>query len=173
MLSVLSVVLSIDSPITTQLNTGYSVALVYRQMMSAASVLPHLGEAARSPPLTDRFLRELPDSHSSVLRERPFGVASLAMSPRAWSLLVGSESSLLRMRSSGDAVSFGSAGDHSPRACPGRAAVLAWFPLAYSGSRVEMSDLERVPVSPLRISKRARASLFSKLQRANGGCLGA
>jgi hypothetical protein len=31
----------------------------------------------------------------------------------------------------------------------------------------------RAPFSPLRIPKRARASLFSKLQRANGGCLGA
>ena len=62
--------------------------------------------------------------------------------------------------------------DRSPRACPGRAAVLVWFPLAYSGSRAEMSVLERVPISPLRIPKRARASLFSKLQRANGECLG-
>jgi hypothetical protein len=34
-------------------------------------------------------------------------------------------------------------------------------------------DAGRVPERPLRILERARASLFSKLERANGGCLGA
>ena len=43
-------------------------------MMSAASVPPHSGEADGARPSRTRSLRARPDSHSSVLRERPFGV---------------------------------------------------------------------------------------------------
>ena len=52
-------------------------------------------------------------------------------------------------------------GGRSPRTRPSpRGCQLRW-------------DARRVPARPLRIPERARASLFSKLERANGGCLGA
>jgi hypothetical protein len=68
---------------TTQLNTGYSAALVYRQMIGRLRTL--CLHRDRSPPFTDRFLRGRPDSHYFVLRERPFGgsvpVTSLVCRP--------------------------------------------------------------------------------------------
>jgi hypothetical protein len=134
----------------------------------------------RSPPSTDRSLRKPPDSRYFVLRERPFrgfvfpgdvffgldaGSRPLSGPGRALRELPGLRSTVPMRRVPAE--------DRSPRACPGRAAVLTSSPLAYSGDRVGMSDLVRALCSPLRIPKRARASLFSKLQRANGGCLGA
>ena len=97
--------------------------------MSAASVPPHLGEADGARPSRTRSLRARPDSHSSVLRERPFGVPPGDV-PLPPALPVGRESS---QRSSCDAA-LRRTGDRSPRSCPGRAAVLGGFPLAYSGS---------------------------------------
>ena len=70
------------SPITTQLNTGYSVALA-SPADDLAAFDKELGEqrccslrstGSRSPPFTVRSLRVRPDSYYFVLRERPFGV---------------------------------------------------------------------------------------------------
>jgi hypothetical protein len=64
---------------------------------------------------------------------------------------------------------------HTERAStahPVRALVGSQFPLRRSDAKRE-SRSRRALCRPLRIPKRARASLFSKLQRANGGCLGA
>src|SRR6516165_10275279 len=98
-------------------------------MMSAASVPPHSGEADGAPPSRTRSLRARPDSHSSVLRERPFGVL-----PGDVPFHLGCLSGASRANAPRATQLFGRLADRSPRACPGRAAVLGGFPLAYSGS---------------------------------------
>ena len=123
-----------------------------------------------SPPITVRSLRKLPDSHYSVLRERPNGsipVTSLLRVRGRGSCARPFESSLWAPRGR---VRFPlvAPADHSPRACPGWAVSSLVVVSSGGGARPR-----RALCCPLRIPKRARASLFSKLQRANGECLGA
>ena len=124
------------------------------------------------------------NSHYSVLREWPFGsfpVMSLRRSsePGVGQCPVVESSPSGAPRGPGVLPPLGSGlpragGDRSPRACPGRAVCSGCFPFWLIRRRVVTeSRPRRALCSPLRIPKRARASLFSKLQRANGGCLGA
>ena len=120
-------------------------------------------QGTRSPQFTDRFLRDRPDSHYFVLRERPF-VGSVPVTPTACH-----SACVFRVELSS------SSGFQSPgcrrTAHPVRAPVGRLFRCSFVVQRDARP--RRAPFSPLRIPKRARASLFSKLQRANGGCLGA
>jgi hypothetical protein len=142
------------------------------------SVSRFCGEhGSRSPSFTDRSLRERPELslfrfEGAALRVDPGDVplvlvrargrvsarveSSPSGAPRAWA------SFLLSCRI------FVCRGDHAPRACHGRVLSRCAAVLVQRGSRPR-----RALCSPLRIPKRARASLFSKLQRANGECLGA
>jgi hypothetical protein len=94
--------------------------------------LPHFGEADGARPS-----RIGPFECCRALLFRFEGVtlwvASLAMSPSALCLLVGPESSRVRTSSSGEAVLTPAGIDRSPRACPGRAAVLALIPFGLFG----------------------------------------
>jgi hypothetical protein len=123
-----------------------------------------------SPPITDRSLRKLPDSHYSVLRERPNGsipVTSFRRVRGRGSCARPSESSLLGSSRPGSLPARCVGGPLTP-CVPRSGGVLAGRCLSGGGARPR-----RALCCPLRIPKRARASLFSKLQRANGGCLGA
>lgn len=125
------------------------------------------------------------NSHYSVLREWPFGsfpVMSLRCSsePGAGQCLRIESSPSGAPRVVGVCCPTSSSGharageDRSPRACPGRAVCSGCFPFWLIRRRVVTESWPRRALcSPLRIPKRARASLFSKLQRANGECLGA
>ena len=124
------------------------------------------------------------NSHYSVLREWPFGsfpVMSLRRSsePEVGQCLVVESSPSGAPRGSGvflfSSSGFSCAGgDRSPRVCPGRAVCSDCSSFWLIRRRV-VTEIRprRALCSPLRIPKRARASLFSKLQRANGECLGA
>ena len=140
----------------------------------------------RRPPFTDRSLRGQSDSRYFVLKERPLlGLRLLVMSPLQTCRLRAERVTSRRARRSAlrapralfssvaGSVVGGGRTAHPVRAPVGRtvpAASRFWLICeVWSGSSGRGVALHR----PLRIPKRARASLFSKLQRANGGCLGA
>ena len=168
-------------PITTQLNTGYSVALVHRQM-KRPPLIP-LTSVRRSEPALHG---PVPAGTAGLLLFRFEGAARLCrVGPgdvpparcsfvRAW---WPRSVARVELRSSRPRCSC------SPRsvravapawtAHPVRAPVGRFVPSFTSPvSAWKESRPRRALCSPLRIPKRARASLFSKLQRANGECLG-
>jgi hypothetical protein len=168
------------SPITTQLNTGYSAVFIYRQMMSAASFC--LTSVRRGEPALHGPVPARPVGLSLFRFEGAAlcGVSSLVMSSPAPApgVRAGSRPSLarveLRVSSPGSGRRCRDAGRGSLTPCvPWSGCSSRLVPFGLFGRQVEMSDLACALCSPLRIPKRARASLFSKLQRANGGCLGA
>ena len=156
---------------TTQLNTGYSGALVYRQMIGR---------------LRTRCLhsRSEPAIHGPV----PTGSTGLSLFRFEGATLCGSVPVTSPLRH--PACTFESSPSGAPRArasfllsCP-RVRVPAvtthpvrapvgWLSRCAAVLVQRGSRPRRALCSPLRIPKRARASLFSKLQRANGECLGA
>jgi hypothetical protein len=118
------------------------------------------------------------NSRYSVLRERPFGsipVTSLwrsceprgRVSARAESSPSGAPRARASFLLSCPRLRVPAVTTHPVRAPVGWLSRCAAV-LVQRGSRPR-----RALCSPLRIPKRARASLFSKLQRANGECLGA
>ena len=165
MLSVLSEVHFERTPITTQLNTGYSGALVSPADESAASdrrTSVRRPEPAIHGPVPSRtFGLSLFRFEGVALRVESLVMSLVGVVPLRVELVCAPRPAG-RPRTTTHPVLTVLRLQFSPG-----------FPLAYSGSPVEMSDLECALSSPLRIPKRARASLFSKLQRANGGCLGA
>ena len=146
---------------TTQLNTGYSVALVHRQMARPPSTtLSGSSEPAfhGSVPAGAIGLSLFRFEGATLCRVGPGDVRRRAIRPALFEL---SSLELLGIESPGCGRTA-----HPVRAPVGR---------LFRCSFVVQRDVRprRAPFSPLRIPKRARASLFSKLQRANGGCLGA
>src|SRR3984957_7741987 len=176
--------------ITTQLNTGYSGALV--SPADGWPPLTNLVGAACSEHETvgARHSRIGPcesvrNSHYSVLREWPIGSLPVMSLRRSSEPEVG-QCPVVESSPSGAPRGPGvcclvscsgfsrAAGDRSPRVCPGRAVCSDCSSFWLIRRRV-VTEIRprRALCSPLRIPKRARASLFSKLQRANGECLGA
>ena len=154
---------------------------------------------SRSPPFTDRSLRVRRGSYYFVLRERPFrpGCFGRAGGSIPGDVLAGllisvaayvprcrtSDSSRAHVSSSffGLALGCGALCVSSSFVCAGRSLGPLTpckprpgfcSPSVHDAVRAGGCRPRHALCSPLRIPKRARASLFSKLQRANGECLG-
>ena len=137
-------------PTTTQLNTGYSAALAHRRMN-------------RPPPMVTQWCSHRRRGRSEPALHGPFPARSTGLS------LFRFEGVTLRV-GPGDVPACASSAASGPLTpCVPRPGSRL-RPAICAGRRARP---RRALCSPLRIPKRARASLFSKLQRANGGCLGA